>query len=85
MGDCSSGVLPTEVGLASCWSGDGCSLPETAGDGEEFGISDQENYLLRLFVRLLESAELNGSQLIAAGRGFAGFEGAHRIDLLPRR
>jgi hypothetical protein len=52
---------------------------------EEFGISDQENYLLRPFVRLLESAELKGTQLIAAGRGFAGLEGAHRIDLLPRR
>lgn len=49
----------------------------------QFGISDQENYLLMPFVSLLKSKELQSLQLIAAGRAFAGLEGAHRIDISP--
>jgi hypothetical protein len=50
----------------------------------ELGISDQENYLLQPFVKLLAREDLLGLQLIAAGRAFADLGGARRIDL-PRR
>lgn len=47
----------------------------------DFGISENENYLLTPFVRLLSGPNARPGQVIAAGRGFRGLEGANVIHL----
>ena len=50
----------------------------------EFTTSDQERYLLAPFVGLLSRPDMQGLQLIAAGRAFTRLPGAHRVDLSRR-
>jgi hypothetical protein len=50
----------------------------------EFTTSDQERYLLAPFVGLLSRPDMQGMQLIAAGRAFTRLPGAHRVDLSRR-
>ena len=46
--------------------------------------ADQERYLLAPFVGLLSRPDMQGMQLIAAGRAFTRLPGAHRVDLSRR-
>jgi hypothetical protein len=49
--------------------------------GQHTGLSDDENYLLAPFIELLARPEIEGTQVIAAGRAFQGLEGANIIQL----
>ncbi|MBN1203844.1 MAG: hypothetical protein JXB05_02835 [Myxococcaceae bacterium] len=59
----------------------GFALLDFPANLSDFAISDQENYLLTPFVKLLSKPELRGAQLIASGRAFADLPGAHHVSL----
>jgi hypothetical protein len=59
----------------------GFALLDFPANLSDFTISDQENYLLAPFVKLLSKPEMQGAQLIASGRAFADLAGAHHIRL----
>ena len=44
-------------------------------------IADKENYLIEPFMRLLSKEGMGKTQLIAAGRAFAGLEAVNRVEL----
>jgi hypothetical protein len=54
-------------------------FPVQLADGES--IADKENYLVEPFVDLCRRLGPERAQFIAAGRSFAGLEGANRIEL----
>jgi predicted nucleic acid-binding Zn-ribbon protein len=54
-------------------------FPVQLADGSS--IADKENYLIEPFVQLLNRPEMEKTQLIAAGRAFAGLKGVNRIEL----
>ncbi len=62
----------------------GFALLDFPANLSDFAISDQENYLLTPFVKLLSKPELRGAQLIASGRAFADLAGAHHINLTTK-
>jgi hypothetical protein len=53
-------------------------FPAKVEDGTT--IADKENFILEPFVELLRRAEMDGCQVIAAGRSFKDLENVHRVD-----
>jgi hypothetical protein len=56
-------------------------LPASLELDDGTSLADNENYILRPFIELLQKPGMETTQLIATGKAFAGLQGAHRIEL----
>ena len=56
-------------------------LPASLELDDGTSIADNENYILRPFIELLQKPGMETAQLIATGKAFAGLQGAQRIEL----